>query len=339
LLAAGKVKTRNKEQGTRNYELSDRGYGMRLKSKDLLGLRDITKEEIMLVLETAKSMKYLIDSPSKKAPHLQGKTVINLFFENSTRTRLSFELAAKYMSANSANISASSSSVKKGETLIDTGKTIDMMGTDIVIMRHPYSGSANLLARNIKASVINAGDGMNEHPTQALLDLFTIYEKFGKFKDLKIAIVGDICHSRVARSNIWGMSKMGMDISLAGPGTLIPPEIEKTGVKVYHTVQEAILDVDIIMGLRIQKERQKKALFPNTREYAKYFGLDIKRLKLAKDGVFIMHPGPVNRGVELSSLLIDHDNSLINEQVKNGVAIRMALLYLLTRSEKNENIN
>lgn len=312
---------------------------MVLKSKDLLGLKDLTPEEIEYILNTAKTMKHILLSKNKKTPHLQGKSVVTLFYENSTRTRLSFELASKYMSASSANISASSSSVAKGETLIDTGKTIDMMGADVIIIRHQMSGAPHLLAKNVNASVINAGDGMNEHPTQALLDMFTIIEKKGSLKGLKVAIIGDIYHSRVARSNIWGMVKLGAEVCVAGPSTLIPPDIDKAGVKVFNTVQEALLDADVVMGLRIQLERQKKALFPTIREYSRFFGLDEKRLKLAREDALVLHPGPVNRGVELSTQVIDGEQSLINEQVTNGVAVRMALLYLLTRRDHIENIN
>ncbi|QNU68486.1 aspartate carbamoyltransferase catalytic subunit [Ruminiclostridium herbifermentans] len=311
---------------------------MNLKSKDLLGLRDISAEEIQYILETAKTMKYIVTSNNKKTAHLQGKSIITLFYENSTRTRLSFELASKYMGASAANISASSSSVSKGETLIDTGNTINMMGSDVVIIRHPMSGAPHLLAKNIKASVINAGDGMNEHPTQALLDMFTILEKKGTIKGLKIAIIGDILHSRVARSNIWGLTKLGAEVSISGPATLIPRDIDKLGVKVYSTVQEAILDADVVMGLRIQLERQKKGLFPTIREYSRFFGIDDKRLKLAKEDALVLHPGPVNRGVELASSVIDGEQSFINEQVTNGVAIRMALLYLLTRRGTNNEV-
>lgn len=312
---------------------------MNLKSKDLLGLKELTAEEIEYILDTAKTMKYVITTNNKKTPHLQGKSIITLFYENSTRTRLSFELASKYMSASAANISASSSSVSKGETLIDTGKTIDMMGTDVIIIRHPMSGAPHLLARNVKSSVINAGDGMNEHPTQALLDMFTMREARGSIKGLKVAIIGDVYHSRVARSNIWGLTKLGAEVSVAGPATLLPPGIERTGVKVFSTVQEALIDADVVMGLRIQLERQKKGLFPTIREYSKFFGLDEKRLALAKDNALVLHPGPVNRGVELSSSVVDGAQSLINEQVTNGVAVRMALLYLLTRRSGNENSN
>jgi len=312
---------------------------MMFKSKDLLGLKDSTAEEIKHIMETAKTMKYILTSNNKKTPHLQGKSIITLFYENSTRTRLSFELASKYMGASAANVSSSGSSVSKGETLIDTAKTIDMMGADVIILRHGMSGAPHLIAKNVNASVINAGDGMNEHPTQALLDMFTIYEKKGTLEGLKIAIIGDILHSRVARSNIWGMLKMGADVRIAGPSTLIPPMIENTGVKLFSTIQEALIDADVVMGLRIQLERQKKALFPTPREYSKFFGLDDKRLKFAKSDAIVMHPGPVNRGLELSSYVVDGEQSCINEQVTNGVAIRMAILYLLTRRNSSENIN
>jgi len=312
---------------------------MNLKSKDLLGLRDLSPEEILYILETAKTMKYVLKSNNKKTPHLQGKSIITLFYENSTRTRLSFELASKYMSANSANISATGSSVAKGESLIDTARTIDMMGTDVIVIRHPMSGAPHLVARNVKASVINAGDGMNEHPTQALLDLFTIMEKKGGIKGLKVAIIGDIYHSRVARSNIWGLLKLGAEVCVAGPSTLLPPYLEMTGVKVFNTIQEALIDADVIIALRIQMERQKKGLFPTVREYSKFFGLDDKRLLLAKEDALVLHPGPVNRGIELTSQVVECDQSVINEQVTNGVAVRMALLYLLTRRSSNENTN
>ncbi len=310
------------------------------KKKDLLGIKDLSADEIKYILTHAETMKYILTQKNKKTPHLQGKSITTLFYENSTRTRLSFELASKYMSASSANISASASSVSKGETLIDTGKTIDMMGTDVIIMRHPMSGAPHLLARNVNAAVINAGDGMNEHPTQALLDMMTIQEKKGKIKGLKVAIIGDVAHSRVARSNIYGLTKMGASVSVGGPVTLIPPGIEELGVKVFNSVQEALLDADVVMGLRIQLERQKSGLFPTLREYSRFFGIDDKRLKFAKDDVLILHPGPVNRGVELSSDVIDSERSYINEQVTNGVAVRMAILYLLCRKGGNcENTN
>ncbi len=299
--------------------------------KDLLGLKDLSEKEIRNILETAKTMKHILSQPSKKTQHLQGKTVVNLFYENSTRTRLSFELAAKYMSANAANITASGSSVQKGETLIDTAETINAMGTDILVMRHNMSGAPHLIAPLVNASVINAGDGMDEHPTQALLDMLTIMEKKGDIKGLKVAIIGDIYHSRVVRSNIYGLTKLGAEVSVGGPSTLIPPGMEKMGVKVFKSVQEAIVDADVVMGLRIQLERQKSGLFPSLREYYRFFGVDDKRLKFAKPDALVMHPGPVNRGVEFSSSVIDCDQSVINEQVTNGVAVRMAVMYMLSR--------
>ena len=307
---------------------------MEFKRKDLLGLKDLSKEEIEIILESAKTMKLIIDSKHKKTPHLSGKSILTLFYENSTRTRVSFELAGKYLGANTANITSSGSSVAKGETLIDTANTLDMMGTDVIIIRHSMAGAPHLIAKNVNASVINAGDGMNEHPTQALLDIFTMKDKLGDLKGKKVAIVGDILHSRVARSNIWGLSKLGADISIAGPSTLIPKDLNLFDVRVFNTVQEAIIDADAIIALRIQKERQSKAYLPSEREYFRFFGIDENRMKLATEKAIIMHPGPVNRGVELTSSIVDSDKSTINEQVKNGVAIRMALLYLLTREDK-----
>ncbi|HHU63851.1 MAG TPA: aspartate carbamoyltransferase catalytic subunit [Clostridiales bacterium] len=304
---------------------------MILTRKDILGLKDIKKTEIEAILNTAELMKYILKQGNKKTPHLQGKSVIILFYENSTRTKLSFELAGKYMGASVANISVSTSSVAKGESLIDTGRTIDVMGADVVVIRHPISGAPHLLARHVKASVINAGDGMNEHPTQSLLDLFTIKEKKGGFEGLKVAIIGDIYHSRVARSNIWSMVKLGCEVSVCGPNTLLPPDLEKTGVNVYNNVEDAIRGADVVMGLRIQKERQRSGLLPSIDEYARYFGINEKNIKLAKKDVLIMHPGPVNRGVEMTSIIVDEDRSAITEQVTNGVAVRMALLYMLTR--------
>ncbi len=306
--------------------------------RDLLGLKGMSAEEIKNILDTAKTMKMVVSQPNKKTQHLQGRTVVNLFYENSTRTRLSFELAAKYMSANAANITASGSSVQKGESLIDTAQTINMMGTDILVMRHSMSGAPGVIAPLISASVINAGDGMNEHPTQALLDMLTMYEKLGSFenfKGLKVAIIGDVYHSRVVRSNIYGLRALGAEVAVAGPATLMPPQIEKMGVAAYTDVREAVRDADIVMGLRIQLERQKKGLFPSVREYHKYFGIDEEKLKLAKPGALLMHPGPVNRGVELSSSVIDGPQSVINEQVKSGVAVRMAVMYLLSRGGFN----
>ncbi len=299
--------------------------------KDLLGLKDLSAKNIQSILDTAATMKLILQQPNKKTPHLQGKTVVNLFYENSTRTRLSFELAAKYMSANAANITASGSSVQKGETLIDTAQTINAMGTDILVMRHSMSGAPHLIAPLVSASVINAGDGMDEHPTQALLDMLTIQEKKGKIKGLKVAIIGDIKHSRVVRSNIYGLTKLGAEVSVGGPSTLIPQGMEQMGVKVFKSVHEAIVDADVVMGLRIQLERQKSGLFPSLREYYRFFGVDENRLKFAKPDALVMHPGPVNRGVEFSSSVIDGDKSVINEQVTNGVAVRMAVMYILSR--------
>lgn len=310
---------------------------MALHGKDMLGLKETSAEEISEILKNAGVMKQILLQDSKKTPHLMGKSIITLFYENSTRTRMSFELASKYMSAASANISASSSSVQKGETLIDTGKTLDMMGTDIIIMRHPCSGAPHLLAKHVKAGVINAGDGMNEHPTQALLDMYTMQDKLGGLKGLKVALVGDILHSRVARSNLWGLLKMGAEIILCAPETLLPPAIETFGARVTHDVREAVSGADVVMGLRIQKERQQSGLFPSLREYAKYFSVDTEMVKLAKKNALIMHPGPVNRGVEMPSNVVDSAGSVINEQVMNGVAVRMALLYLLTRRPHDEN--
>ncbi|MDA8211253.1 MAG: aspartate carbamoyltransferase catalytic subunit [Clostridia bacterium] len=303
---------------------------MGLKSKDLLGLRDITREEIELILDTAVPMKDIILRKIKKVPTLRGKAVVNLFYENSTRTRTSFELAGKYLSADTINIAASSSSVAKGETLKDTAKTIEVMGADVIILRHGASGSPHLLARHVKASVINAGDGTHEHPTQALLDMYTIREKLGRLEGLKVAILGDVLHSRVARSNIWGLTKMGAEVRVVGPSTLLPPEIEKLGVQAYTRVEEALEGVDVINVLRIQLERQQKGLFPTVREYARIFGLNAGRLKYAKPDALVLHPGPMNRGVEISPDVADGIQSVITEQVTNGVAVRMALLYLLT---------
>ncbi len=301
--------------------------------QDLLGLRDLNKEQIRHILDNAKEMKKIVLSDNKKIPNLQGKTVVNLFYENSTRTRMSFELAAKYMSANAANITASGSSVAKGETLVDTAETINAMGTDILVMRHSMSGASNVIAPLINASIINAGDGMNEHPTQALLDLLTIEEYKGHIEGLKVAIIGDVYHSRVVRSNIYGLTKLGARVSVGGPSTLMPKGIEKMGVEAYDNVHEAILDADVVMGLRIQLERQKKGLFPSVREYFRFFGVDDNRLKLAKPDAIVMHPGPVNRGVELSTAVIDGERSVITNQVTSGVAVRMAVMDILANSE------
>jgi aspartate carbamoyltransferase catalytic subunit len=299
--------------------------------KDLLGIYDTPKEEIEEILDAAVTMKELLKQNAKKMPHLQGKSIITLFYENSTRTRMSFELAGKFLGASTSSISASASSVQKGETLLDTGKTLDAMGTDVIIMRHPMSGAPHLLSRNIRAGVINAGDGMNEHPTQALLDMFTMREKKGALKGLKVTIAGDVYHSRVARSNVWGLTRMGASVTLCSPGTLLPAEIERTGAVIETDIRRAVRDADVVMGLRIQRERQKGGLFPSVNEYNKYYGIDMEVLEHAKQDALVMHPGPMNRGVEIDSEAADSENSVINEQVTNGVAVRMALLYLLTR--------
>ena len=304
---------------------------MAFKHKDLLSLRDVEREEIEMILSTAASMRPLLESPTKKTAHLQGKSIVTLFYENSTRTRMSFELASKYMSAAAANISASASSVAKGETLIDTGKTLDRMGTDVIIIRHPMSGAPHLLAQHVNAAVINAGDGVNEHPTQALLDMFTIQRHKGHLDGLKVAIIGDVNHSRVARSNIFGLHTMSAEVALCAPPTLMPVQMEELGVRTYTRVEEAVEGADVVMGLRIQKERQEEGNFPSLREYSAFFGINEENLKYAKPDALVMHPGPMNRGVEITSDAADSDQSVINEQVTSGVAVRMALLYLLTR--------
>jgi aspartate carbamoyltransferase catalytic subunit len=302
-----------------------------LRSRHLLGLREISAGEIQEILDTALLMKVVLTSNNKKTPHLQGRSIMTIFYENSTRTRLSFELACKYMSGTASNMSVSSSSVAKGETLVDTAHTLDAMGTDVMILRHPMGGAPHLLARNVKAAVINAGDGTNEHPTQALLDMFTMREKLGEIKGLRVAIIGDVRHSRVARSNVYGLVKMGADVVVAGPPTLLPPEMNALGCGVTDRVDDAIRGADVVMCLRIQLERQKKGLFPSIREYHKYFGLTEERLSMAREDALVMHPGPINRGVEISSEVADSPESVIDEQVTNGVAIRMALLFMLTR--------
>jgi aspartate carbamoyltransferase catalytic subunit len=300
-----------------------------LSQKHLLGLENVEKRDIELILDTAESFKEIIDRDVKKAPALRGKSVVNLFYEPSTRTRTSFELAGKYLSADTINFSPSGSSVQKGESLKDTAKTLEMMGIDAVVIRHSSSGAAEFLSRHVGVPVINAGDGTHEHPTQALLDMLTVREKIGRLSGLKVAVLGDILHSRVARSNIFGFTRMGSEVYVAGPATLMPKEIERLGAKPTKNVDEAVEGADVVMALRIQLERQKKGMFPSQREYAKFFGVDKIRLSLAKPGALLLHPGPVNRGVELSSEVMDGDRSVINEQVKSGVAIRMAVLYLL----------
>lgn len=303
---------------------------MGLKRKDLLTMEQLSREEIDLILNTAKEMKGVLKRDIKKVPTLRGKTVVTLFYEPSTRTRSSFELAGKYMSADVVNISTTTSSVVKGETLKDTGVTLQMMGTDLIIIRHGMSGAPQLLAQSVKAGVINGGDGFHEHPTQALLDMLSMREKLGDdFSGLKVAIIGDILHSRVARSNVHGLKKMGADVWVCAPPTLMPPGMEQLGAKVTYSMEEALRGAQVVMMLRIQLERQKSGLFPTLREYSQLYGLNSNRLKLADAGALVLHPGPINRGVEISAEVADGLQSVINEQVTCGVAVRMALLYLM----------
>ncbi|OGB59946.1 MAG: aspartate carbamoyltransferase [Caldithrix sp. RBG_13_44_9] len=308
---------------------------MVLHSKHLLGLDGIPQKDIITILDTAKSFREVLDRPIKRLPTLQGKTVVNLFYEPSTRTRISFELAEKRLSADIVSFSASNSSVKKGETLIDTVKNIEAMKIDMVVVRHSSPGVAHLLARVLTSHIINGGDGGHEHPTQALLDMFTIRQKLGNLQGKTIALVGDISHSRVAMSNIYGLKKVGARVLVCGPSTLIPREIEKLGIEVYYNIDEIIPQVDVLNILRLQLERQREALFPSLREYHNYFGITRERLEGATKPILIMHPGPMNRGIEISSDVADSDHSVILEQVTNGVAVRMAVLYLLAggRSE------
>ena len=320
--------------------------------KDLLSLRELTEEEIRLILATAESFREISLRPIKKVPALRGKTVVNLFFEPSTRTRTSFELAAKRLSADIVNITAASSSLAKGETILDTVKTLEALKVDIVVIRHAAAGVPHLIARRASASVVNAGDGAHEHPTQALLDLVTIQEKKGRIEGLRVSIIGDIAHSRVARSNIWGLTKLGASVTVCGPPTLIPPHIEElgsaaparpepepgraggAGVRATYDVVEAIHDADVLMLLRIQHERQEALLVPSLREYRLRYGIDRERLRLAKPDVLVMHPGPINRGVELDSSVADGPYSVILDQVTNGLAVRMAVLYLVSGAAK-----
>jgi len=301
--------------------------------KDLLGLEYLTPEEITLILDTAESFKEVSTREIKKVPALRGKTAVNLFYEPSTRTRVSFEVAAKRLSADVINIATETSSVKKGETLIDTGKNIQALKADIIIVRHNCSGAANMLARTLDISVINAGDGWHEHPTQALLDIFTLKERFGVIKGLNVAIVGDIAHSRVARSNIWGLTKLGAKVTLCAPEMLLPPEIELTGAKTSHNLDEVLKNTDAVNVLRMQFERDEGAAFPSQLDYYKKFGITEERLAKAKKDIVVMHPGPINRGVEMSSEVADGANSVILEQVTNGIAVRMAVLFLVSQAK------
>jgi len=304
-----------------------------LRRKDLLGLQDLSVEEIQLILDTAENMKQILTRPIPKVPTLRGKTVCTLFYEPSTRTRTSFEGAAKALGADTMSLAVATSSVVKGESLKDTILTMSSLGPNAIIIRHRMSGAAHFAAKYTKAHVINAGDGCHEHPTQGLLDLFTIREKKGRIADLHIAIIGDILHSRVARSAIWGYTKMGAHVRLCGPSTLMPVEVEKTGVKVFHRIEEAIEGVDVVYMLRIQLERQQSGLFPSVLEYSRLFGMNSERLNLAAPDAIVMHPGPINRGIEISAELADSERTVILDQVTNGVAVRMAVLLLLLGGE------
>ncbi len=308
--------------------------------KDLLGLEELSKEELELILSTAESFKEISSREIKKVPALRGKTVVNLFYEPSTRTRVSFEVAAKRLSADVINIAAETSSVKKGETLIDTGRNIEALKADIIVMRHNCSGAAAMLSRNVNLSVVNAGDGWHEHPTQALLDIFTLKEKLGRIEGLNVSIVGDIAHSRVARSNIWGLTKLGANVTVCAPKMLIPPGIEGMNVVVTNNIDFALKDADAVNVLRMQFERDGQAAFPKQLEYFKEFGITEERLEQAEKDIIVMHPGPINRGIEMSSAVADGAHSVILEQVTNGIAVRMAVLFLVAQANekiKNEN--
>ena len=305
--------------------------------KDLLGLEELTKEEIGLILSTAESFKEVTTREIKKVPVLRGKTVVNLFYEPSTRTRVSFEVAAKRLSADVINIATETSSVRKGETLIDTGKNIEALKADIIVMRHNYSGAAVMLARHVSISVVNAGDGWHEHPTQALLDIFTLKEKLGRVEGLNVSIIGDIAHSRVARSNIWGLIKLGAKVTLCAPKMLIPPGIEQLGVSVTDDIDAALKNADAVNVLRMQFERDEKNAFPKQIEYFRNFGITKERLKRAKKNIIVMHPGPINRGIEIASDVADGENSVILEQVTNGIAVRMAALFLVAQFRDENN--
>ena len=304
--------------------------------KDLLGIADLTRDEIYRILDTADAMREIGERPIKKVPTLRGKTVVNLFYEPSTRTRTSFEIAEKRLSADTLNIAVAASSVLKGETLVDTAMNIEAMAPDILVVRHAASGACHLLARICRSRIINAGDGMHEHPTQALLDAFTIRQHKKRIDGLKVAIVGDLLHSRVLRSNVLLLTALGAEVWVSGPRTLVPPGIARLGVRVSTSVDEAVRDADVIMMLRIQQERMQGAFFPSLREYFNVFGMTVDRVKLAKADVIIMHPGPMNRGVEIASEVADGPYSVILEQVANGVAVRMAVLYLLAGGVEDE---
>jgi aspartate carbamoyltransferase catalytic subunit len=305
--------------------------------KDLLGLEDLSAQEITGILDTARTFREVLDRPIPKVPPLRGMTAANLFFENSTRTRLSFELAEKRLSADTVNFQTSGSSVSKGETLRDTARNIEAMGIHLVVVRHQASGAPHYLARHLDAGVINAGDGTHEHPTQGLLDIYTMREQRGRVAGLRVAIIGDVMHSRVARSNIWGLTKLGAEVTIAGPPTMMPAEVERFGVRVAKSVDEAIEGSDVVNILRIQLERQRGTLYSSLREYARVYGVTRERLRRARPDVTVMHPGPMNRGVEIAQDVADGEHSVILQQVTNGVAVRMAVLYLLAgRNEAPE---
>ncbi len=304
--------------------------------KDLLSLADLSADEISLILETAVPCKELFGREIKKLPTLRGKTVVTLFYEASTRTRMSFEIAAKWLGADVVNLTVAQSSVAKGESFVDTAKTIEAVGADVIVIRHAMAGAPQLLAQTVRASVINAGDGAHEHPTQGLLDLFTIKERRGGFAGLRVVIVGDIMHSRVARSNIWGLRKLGAEVTVVGPPTLIPPGLEDLGVFVTCNLDEALVGADVVNVLRLQLERQQKGLFPSVREYARLYGMNRTRLERLGPDALLMHPGPANLGVEIAEEVTTDPRSTITTQVSNGVAIRMALLYLLAGGKEDE---
>jgi len=308
---------------------------MEFKRKNIISISELSPDEIIHILDTASSMKEVTSRNMKKVPTLKGITVVNLFFEPSTRTRSSFEIAEKRLSADILNFTSSQSSVVKGESLSDTAKNLESMGASIIVIRHPMSGAPWVIARETSASIINAGDGRHEHPSQSLLDLFTIREVKGKIKNLNVLIVGDILNSRVARSNINGLLKLGAKIRLVGPGSLVPDYFEQPGVKIYYNLEKALENVDVIIMLRIQKERKSLEYFPSIREYSRFFGLTSENLKIAKKDVTIMHPGPINRGVEMTSEVADDSRSVILDQVTNGIAVRMAMLYLVARWRSN----
>ncbi len=302
---------------------------MALSSRHLLGLNGVPKEDLQLILDTARTFREVLDRPIKKVPTLQGKTVVNLFYENSTRTRISFELAQKRLSADTVNFSTSTSSAKKGETFKDTVRNIEAMKVDMIVVRHQSAGIPHYLTRISNANIINAGDGLHEHPTQGLLDMYSIRERLGKLEGLKICIVGDIAHSRVALSNIYGLKTMGATVSVCGPSTMIPLDIEKLGIKTYHNVEKALAENDVLNVLRIQLERDAGRRIPSLREYHNFFGITTERIEKFNKDIVILHPGPINRGVELSSEVADGPYQVILDQVTNGVAVRMAVLYLL----------